>query len=67
MSSAETTGRSDQEPGGNTPRERSALDRLPFSPSNPPKNIHAKPIIKGQVDRVGLNRALRQVGETPDC
>ena len=40
------------------------FDPLPFSPSNPPKDLHARPIAKSHVDRAGLEKALRQVGET---
>lgn len=45
------------------PQGQPAYNPLPFSPSNPPKNIHAKPIAKSLLDREGLDKALRQVGE----
>jgi hypothetical protein len=36
-----------------------------YSPSNPP-DLHAKPLIKKDIDREGLRKALERVGVAPE-
>ena len=67
MAKAPTTDRTKPPPADDPAAAlpRPAFESLPFSPWNPPAGLHAKPIAKSRVDRAGLDRALRQVGETP--
>ncbi len=50
---------------GQTQAAQPPFVELPFSPSNPP-DLHAKPLIKGRIDRAGLRKALERVGVDPD-